>query len=367
MKPRSPFSMDVEPSPQLLRGRHIAAGVLLIVALLCAFWWWKTFPFREHHQILHVSFDAFRHVSQELDPQFESQARDSTFEFLDIQTHHAGSIQQAKGVATGLIADVASFATPMEIVEIQRRGIAVPDDWEQRYPHHSSPCYSTVVWVVKPSAGTLAPAWSSLLGTSVRPCMPDPTASGAGRYAYLAVIIGSRTHPSPSSTAFASPQANRILEKIHITGDRASSAARQFLQSPHLNVLLTWESEALQLLRQHAHSGLTIVYPEHPILAEPVVVELVQHTAQRGTGPSVHAYLNYQFTEAAQSAFAKAGFRPRLKQVLHADTPEFPELDWVAIESALGPWPELLDSAFGPKGHYTHLQALRKARHGGSE
>lgn len=366
MTQNHPFSVEIPKSSALDHLRDIAAVTVLILALLSAAIWWYLFPFRKSHELLHVSFDGARHAFPPIDQSFEDHMLADQGQECFISTHFAGSIQQANGVASGLIADVASFASPMEVFQIQQKGDTVATDWASLYPHGSSPFYSTMVWVVKPGVELSSRAWSSLLDPSVHPCMPDPNYSGAGRYAYFAVLAGF-SGKEISSPAGSFRLADMLLLKTDIEGDRASMTSRHFLKTPSLNLLITWESEALRLVREQTTADLKVLYPEVSIQCEPVVVELTDHSLQRSTSDRVHRYINSLYSDTAQHAFARAGFRPRNTAILEQYRKQFPPCDLSALPDLMGSWDTMLEEAFGKNGHFSWIQQVRIARMGGSE
>ncbi len=364
----SPYSDEVTHTPQLNHMREVAAVSVLLLAVISAAVWWYLFPFRKSHELLHVSFDAARTAFPPIDHFFENHMLTDHCRECFISTHFAGSIQQANGVASGLIADVASFASPMEVIQIQKKGDTVATDWASLYPYGSSPFYSTIVWVVKPGVDLSSKSWSALLDSSIHPCMPDPDASGAGRYAYFAILAGFLEEQTDSSAgAYPYPSADKLLLKTDITGDRASVTSRHFLKTTSINLLITWESEAIKLMREHPSVDLKMVYPAVCIMTEPVVVELTDHTTQRNTEDFARQYLEYLYTAPAQEHFAQAGFRPRDPQVFERFREQFPAQELQSLPSFFDSWDRMLEEAFGPKGHFLWIQQIRAARMGGAE
>jgi hypothetical protein len=81
-------------------------------------------------------------------PKFIAQYEAEAGHWVSIQQSHGGSSRQARAVADGLAADFVTLALPSDIEGLSKRGLIAPD-WKERFPHHSQPYTSTIVFVVR--------------------------------------------------------------------------------------------------------------------------------------------------------------------------------------------------------------------------
>ena len=316
--------------------------------------------------MLHVSFDAARFAFAEIDANFESDYVDQHCNECFVSTHHAGSIQQANSIASGLIADIASFASPMELFLIDSEQTDTQSLHFSIAEQSVFPFNSTIVWLCKPTATLSSGDWKQLLSDPIRPSMADPDHSGAGRYAYLAILVGFRDEGSKIDNLHH-PDSDKLFTKIPILGDRASVASANFLGNRAINLLITWESEALRLKANYPHANLKIIYPDHPIRIDPIVVKMTHHTLMRGTEERTQDYVSYLSGKKAQLAFAHAGFRPRDPEVAAKFDSTFPPLALRSIPECFGSWDFIRSNAFGIDGHFAWVKTIRNAQIGGSE
>src|SRR5690606_32264225 len=104
---------------------------------------------------------------------------------IDIRQSHGGSGRQARSVIDGLNADVVTLALASDIDAIADSGL-LPQDWQQRLPHNSSPYTSTIVFLVRKGNPKNIKDWDDLVRDGVQVITPNPKTSGGARWNYLA-------------------------------------------------------------------------------------------------------------------------------------------------------------------------------------
>ncbi|WP_269526123.1 sulfate ABC transporter substrate-binding protein [Coraliomargarita parva] len=340
----------------LLR-RRMALIVSVATLLLLGAVWFHFFV--ASGPVLRVlSFDASREFQHELDLAYQAMDWEGQSP-PRVMTLHAGSVRQARSLTEGVVADLICLGSPFEMMELVRGGYDVPPDWQERYPDGASPFSSTIVFLVRRGNPKGITGWEDLRRLEVRTVMPSPRVSAAGRYAYLALVESFRRMPvEPGSQESFDAVAARI--RYIESGARHSLSA--FLANFMDDVLLTWESEAQGYLAgMDVDSGVEVVYPGFSIRAEPVVSVLPMHAREHEAELWSQRYLELLFSEGGQLLASRYGFR------VNGETGVLPDIERFRVESAFGSWDEAWRQHLGPEGSFERIQALKKARTGGSE
>src|ERR1700694_2036116 len=95
--------------------------------------------------LLNVSYDPTRELYQEINKSFAAQWEAKNKEKVVIRQSHGGSAKQARSVIDGLEADVVTLALGYDIDVLADKAKLLPQSWQSRLPHHSSPYLSTIV------------------------------------------------------------------------------------------------------------------------------------------------------------------------------------------------------------------------------
>ena len=99
--------------------------------------------------LLNVSYDPTRELYQEFNPAFSKYWQAQGGEKVTIRQSHGGSGKQARSVIDGLGADVVTLALAVDIDAIAEHSKLLPENWQARLPHNSSPYTSTIVFLVR--------------------------------------------------------------------------------------------------------------------------------------------------------------------------------------------------------------------------
>jgi sulfate transport system substrate-binding protein len=343
--------------PLELARRHAALwlAAVLLVAGSC---WWLYRPLRGEQALLVVAYDASREYLEAIGAALPDGA-------ARLSALHAGSVQQAESLAHGLVADVVLLASPVEMDEVARRTNCLGAGWRERQPNGSSPAYSTIVLVVKRGNPLGIADWEDLYRRDVRTVLPDPRASGAGRYAYLALMADALGRHADQRTAAA--RVRELMMRARLIRLGAHAAFDVFDRERRGDVLLTWESEALRITREARPGAYEVVYPARSVLAEPVVAVLASMTERRGSAAAARAFVEFLFSREGQEIAARAGLRPRSAEALAALAQPFVVIELVPVEAVFGDWQRAWRDHLGPEGTFAYAMELRAARAGGAE
>lgn len=350
------INLRVVYKENLPRFRKRSAEILLCLLCLVALYFLFQCQSRPQHQLLNVSFDASRPAVSALNQAW------SAFDGLQgASSIHAGSLEQTEALANGLLADTICVSSAGELDRLsQGRNALVSPDWRSQFPENSSPFTSSIVFIVRPDAKNSIEDWADILDDRRRIAIPDPRISGAGQYAYLALIY------SIEQDGVLSPlQIAAALRQVQFLPYAATRSTEVFLNDSQYDALLTWESEALRIQKNPNNRSFKVVYPSYSLLIEPVVAIANNQVDRRGTRKAAEDYLNFYFSPAGQALIEQAGFRARRP----SDSMEHmrPTNTLYTVESLFGSWPTAQALHLGPEGSLARLLEYRNARRGGTE
>ncbi|MGC9451285.1 MAG: sulfate ABC transporter substrate-binding protein [Oceanipulchritudo sp.] len=334
-------------------------GILVVAGAL----WALLFPFRGADDLLLVGYDSSRDYITEasrvyLETHPEGGGR--------IQAHHAGSVQQAENLARGLAADIVFLASRAEMETVESRTGCLDPDWAEAFPDGSSPVYSTIVMLVRKGNPRGISQWEDIHRREVRAAMPDPRWSGAGRYAYLALLADSLSRHGKEA-GIAEKEVRELMMRLDLVPLGAHAALDVFMRSAHQDVFLTWESEALRVTGFGERSGYEIIHPAASILAKPVVAIMACQTGKRNTTDSAREFIAFLFSAEGQRIAVQHGLRPRNPAALAGGHAAFACIELQDVERLFGNWEEVWDRHLGPEGSFAYAMKLRAAREGGFE
>lgn len=333
------------------RWRILALLLFLIGILLAGVYWYRASPFRGKDELLHVSFGGSQAFFQHFDSYYtEVHERDSP---ISVKSDHAGSVRQGIGIASGLVADVVSFATPLTNDTIARQTGYIRRNWREHFPNDSSPFSSTIVFLVSAGNAKAIRGWEDLIRKEVRVMTTDPDASGSGRYAYLATLLAEKF--CDGCEGLKPSFSHQVFLKSQIVSLGSNQVSEVFLKDRESDVLLTWEIEAIRIQKQYP-SELEIIYPAFSILAEPVVAIVDTHVERRNTRTAAESYIQALYSRVGQEMAASSGFRPRMEV-----PSSFPEIRLYSIDEAFGGWDKVDELHFSKDGSWSFIRQLRRA------
>jgi sulfate/thiosulfate transport system substrate-binding protein len=289
-------------------------------------------------ELLHVSYDPTRELFADINREFVADYQQRhPGAHLDIRMSHGGSGRQARAVIDGLEADVVSLALPYDIDALQREAQLLPANWASRLPEHSTPWYSTIVFVVRRGNPKGLHDWGDLIHGDVSIVTPNPRTSGGARWTYLAMWGWAKRQPN-GNDASATDAIRELYRRVRVLDSGARGSSTTFARNHIGDVLLTWENEAHLLVAENAGEGFEIIVPPTSILAEPPIAWVDRNVERHGTGAVAQEYVRSFYEERAQEIAAGYHFRPRNDTVLAHHRGELPDLTLFTAEEAAGSW-----------------------------
>jgi sulfate/thiosulfate transport system substrate-binding protein len=255
---------------------------------------------------------------------------------------------QSRAVATGLPADVVAFSTGPDITRLVKAG-TVSKSWDSG-PTKGIVTDSVVVLVVRKGNPKHISGWDDLVKPGVDVITPNPSTSGSARWNIMAAYGAELKEGKTPAQALA--YLKTLLSKNVSVQDSSGSAAMQTFASGKGDVLLSYESEAIAAEKK----GIAIQYviPQRTILIEtPIAV-----TMNSSHATAAQAFVNWLLTPAAQTIWAKHGYRPVLASVQAAFASKFPTPPQLFTIKSLGGWKVVSKKFFAPStGLVTKIEA----------
>jgi sulfate/thiosulfate-binding protein len=308
-------------------------------------------------ELLNVSYDPTRELYQEYNKAFIQYWKGKTGQDVSIQQSHGGSGKQARAVLDGLEADVVTLALGYDIDVLADKGL-VGKDWQNVFPHNSSPYASTVVFLVRKGNPKDIKDWDDLVKPGISVITPNPKTSGGARWNYLAAWAYAEKKTG-GDEGKVREWIKSLFKNVPVLDSGARGSTTTFAQSGIGDVLVTWENEAHLALREFGSEKFEIVAPSQSILAEPPVAVVTRVAGRKGTYDLAHAYLEYLYSDEGQNIIGKNFYRPRSTSAAAKYSSQFPKLKLASIAD-FGGWRTAQKKYFNDGGVFDQIyQASR--------
>jgi sulfate/thiosulfate transport system substrate-binding protein len=302
--------------------------------------------------LLNVSYDPTRELYVEINKAFARHYADAAGKTVDVRQSHGGSGRQARAVIDGLAADVVTLALAYDIDAISQRSLIAPD-WSTRLPNNASPFTSTIVFLVRKGNPKGIKDWDDLARPGIKVVTPNPKTSGGARWNYLAAWGYARQKFGSDDKAKAFVKAIYANVPVLDTGARGSTVT--FVERNVGDVLIAWEDEAFESLKEFGPEKFEIVAPSLSILAEPPVAVVDKVVDRRHTRAVAQAYLEFLYTKEGQEIGARNFYRPRDPDIAKHYAATFPALQLITVDEAFGGWAKAQKTHFDDKGTFDEI------------
>lgn len=326
-----------------------AQGLILALSLAA----WSLGVSAGDARLLNVSFDPTRELYKEVDKAFAASWKQKTGQELRITTSNGGSGKQSRAVQDGLEADVVTLALAWDIDVLADRGL-LAKDWQSRLPHHSTPYTSTVVFLVRKGNPKGIRDWPDMIRDGVEVITPNPKTSGGARWNFLAAWGWALRQPGGNAER-ARAYVAKLYSHVPVLDTGARGATQTFVQRGIGDVLIAWESEALQARQELGADRFDVVVPSLTILAEPPVA-VVDHIVDRhGSRATAEAYLTFLYSPEGQALVAKHFYRPRDPAVAARYAAQFSPAKTFTLAELFGDWRKAQATYFADGGIYDQI------------
>jgi len=290
--------------------------------------------------LLNVSYDPTRELYQSYNAAFA-------------KYWHGGSGAQARSVIDGIDADVVTLALAYDIDENARRAKLLPEDWQTRLPHNSSPYTSTIVFLVRKGNPKGIKDWDDLVKPGLSVITPNPKTSGGARWNYLAAW--GYAQKRYGGEAPAREYVRKLYANVPVLDSGARGATTTFVERGIGDVLLAWENEAFLAVKELGPEKVEIVVPSYSIIAEPPVAIVDKVVDKKGTRKVGQAYLEYLYTAEGQEIAAKNFYRPIDPTIAAKYASRFAKLQLFPLKDYFADWQTAQKTHFADGGTFDQI------------
>lgn len=246
-------------------------------------------------------------TTRELIPVFEKYWKEKTGEDVKVEASFAGSGTLTNQILGGDPKQLAILSSELYAHKIKDKEIPATD-WKS-LPNQGVVAKSVIVFLVREGNPKGIKSFEDLTKSGVQIIHPSPATSGGAQWAIYS-IYGSALKLAEASGGKPDPvKAFELLRKVEANviamPESAKQAAAQF-DSGQGDVLITYENEAL--LEIEKDKKYEIVVPKSTIETDWTVVKLDKNIAP-DQQKVVDGFIEFLFSDAAQQAYAKYGFR----------------------------------------------------------
>jgi sulfate transport system substrate-binding protein len=304
--------------------------------------------------LLNVSYDPTRELYQEYNTAFAKYWKAKTGDDVAVKQSHGGSGKQARAIIDGLDADVATLALSYDIDVLASKAFLIPNEWQARLKHNSSPYTSTIVFLVRNGNPKGIKDWGDLVKSGVSVITPNPKTSGGARWNYLAAW-GYALKNNGNDQAKAKDFVAKLFANVPVLDSGARGSTTTFTERGIGDVLLTWENEAFLALKELGADKYQIVVPSLSILAEPPVTVVDKNVDKHHTRKVAEAYLEYLYSSEGQEIAAKNFYRPTDPTIAAKYAKQFPKVELITIDKVFGGWRKTQASHFADGGVFDQI------------
>jgi len=213
-------------------------------------------------------------------------------------TSYGASGDQSRAVAGGLHADEVHLSLSPDVQSLVDAGL-VSKNWDQNTTHGIL-TESEVVFLVRKGNPLGIKSWDDLVKPGVKVITPNPASSGSAKWNILAAWAHAR-EGAGGSDATAKTFVTKLLHNAVALPGSGSDALASFVAG-NGDVLLAYENDSIAA--RAAGDDVDYIIPDDTLL--------IQNPVALTTDASAPAadFLKFQLSEAGQTDYAKAGFRP---------------------------------------------------------
>jgi sulfate transport system substrate-binding protein len=304
-------------------------------------------------ELVHATSDETGNFFADINTGFVKYWNDKTKQTVTIKQTPGSSSKQSQAIIdNSLKADIVTLGVGLDIDAIQTKGL-IEEGWQQRLNNNSSPYTTAIAFVVHKGNPKGIKEWDDLVKPGIQIVATNPKTYSDARWSYLAAWA-SALNQDPDEA-----KAKQFLTKLYanipaLDADAAASKST-FLDKKVGDVWITTEAEALQIANTTGKDTIQVIVPSITLSVEPIVSVVDKNAKGNGTNEAATAYVNYLYTEEAQTIAAKNYFRPRLASVTEKFLDQFPDVTLFTVDDDLGGWENLQKAHFIDGGIFDQI------------
>lgn len=293
--------------------------------------------------ITNVSYDPTRELFQAYNKAFEAYYKEDKGKTIHVVMSHGGSGGQARSVVEGASADVVTLALAHDITLLEKAKL-INKGWIDEFDRDSSPYTSTIVFLVRQDNPKDIHDWDDLIKPGVDIINPDPKSSGGACWNFLAAWHYADVKYNGDEEAIKD-FVTKLYANVTVMDSGARGATTTFVENGQGDVLIAWENEAINTVREYP-GKYEIISPSISILAQPSVAIVDENAEKYKVTDVAKDYLEYLYSDDAQRIIGENGYRPSTQSILQEFSDTF-DLDMeLCTINDFGGWDEAYDKFF---------------------
>jgi sulfate transport system substrate-binding protein len=271
---------------------------------------------------------------EDLIPAFQATPEGEGVEF---SASFGSSGDQSRAVEAGQPADFVHLPLEPDITRIVDAGL-VAEDYAETEENGGVVQTSVVAFGVRPGNPKDIHGWEDLVRDDVEVITPNPFTSGGARWNIMAAY--GQALENGASEEEALQFVGDVLANTVVQDASARDSLNTFLGGQG-DVIISYENEVIGA--QQAGEELDLIIPEDTIRIDTIAV-VPEDASEQG-----QAFLDFLFTEEAQTLWAENGYRPVDEAVAEQFADEFPEPRNLFDIESLGGWETVAVEFFDPE------------------
>lgn len=305
-------------------------------------------------QLTLVSYAVAKPVYAKIIPAFIKQYKADTGRDVKFKESYGPSGAQTRAIVSGLEADILATNLQAYIDPLVNAGL-VKSDWNTRLPYGGSPVSSVIVAVVRKNNPKNIKTWTDIAADGVQVVAINPKTSGNARWGVLA---GYASILKTADQAAADGYVQGLVRNTKTLVGGGREATDAFVKNRIGDVLLTFENEA-KFAGKVGGQDLPYVAPETNVRVDFPVCVIDKNVDKHGTREAAEAFAKFLFSDAAQTLYAEAGYRPNEPKTAEKFAGEFSKTTRMITVDELGGWPAIDKALFNDGALYDQAQAKK--------
>jgi sulfate/thiosulfate transport system substrate-binding protein len=271
---------------------------------------------------------------EDLIPAFQATPEGEGVEF---SASFGSSGDQSRAVEAGQPADFVHLPIEPDITRLVDAGL-VAEDYADSEENGGVVQTSVVALGVRPGNPKDIQGWEDLVRDDVEVVTPNPFTSGGARWNIMAAYGQAINNGASEDEALEF--VSQVLGNTVVQDASARDSLNTFVGGQG-DVIISYENEIIGA--QNAGEEIELIVPDDTIRIDTIAV------LPEGADQSAQAFLDFLFTDEAQTLWAENGYRPVDKAVMNQFADEFPEPKGLFDIEQFGGWETAADEFFDPE------------------
>jgi sulfate/thiosulfate-binding protein len=332
-----------------------AMGLLSSVSLVsCGKEKAKESPSAVDHLVLAAYTVPKEAYEKEIIPAFQKHWLEKTGRQLVIDQSYEASGAQARAVVGGFEADVVALSLEGDVDKVAEAGL-ITHDWKTAR-ERGIITRSVVAIGCREGNPKNIRGWEDLTRPDVEVIYPNPKTSGGAMWCVNAIYgaglkMSEASHGKPDSTA-ARELLKRVQRRVKVMDKSGRESVTTFERGIG-DALVTYENELL--LRKLQGREIPFIVPDATILIENPAAVVDVNADKHGVRKLAEEFVDFLWTDEAQRAFARYGFRPVTPNIMTEFKDAYPIPPQLFGIEYLGGWTKVREGLYGPEGVWTKI------------